>query len=357
MIRVEKKKKKKCWCWFVLAWLFVVLQVPVTTAVLADATCHNHTLFPRSVRMETSWASSIRNNNKTAITELYILSPELVVVIVGLPRTGTSSLSQALRRLGVTCYPTNGAVFESLKNRRHWTQFTPDNMSLDQIDKKHGDNDTAEYASRYYYYQQQLSKFPRAKIVLTIRSENVSMAGEAWSQSMQESILPLQTILSKAPYRWFPRVLANHVHRTTRILQQLKTDWDSATQLPLLEQLPLAYHEWNQQILASLSSNNNVLVVRATDGWQPLCDYLSPASMNVARRCRTILSDNEPYPHVSQRTSAKQVVWMLVLLREGLLALCLVPVVMYGMRMGKQWQVTQQQRIENMVEQARKKKE
>jgi hypothetical protein len=240
----------------------------------------------------------------------------LLVINAGNARTGTMSFATAMKRLGLKCYHMREGVFETPGHIELWTSFLADrNIRLDTVldeISKEGFNATAD-APVNFYYKEQMKRYPEAAVILTVRGEPEDKAGSAFQRSMLATVLRFPPIFAKIPFRWFPSLrrldpffAAMYELQFTPLSSS--ADPDSAGFDP--NKLAQFYDEWNAQVIAYVPANK-LLIFKATDGWKPLCDHLSPVSPIVAENCRQVLASGEPYPHINDTQSIQRFQFLL----------------------------------------------
>jgi hypothetical protein len=189
----------------------------------------------------------------------------LEVIGLGLGRTGTLSLKQALEELGFgPCYHMD-TLLKQPGDVDYWNE-------IEQTGKTSFDKLFANYGSAVdfptvAYHPDLLRQYPDAKCILTVRDEN------EWYRSAQATILQAEPSLAekiaisvKLPFSRRHRKLLK-VFRLTEKFWQLKPDpayRDEAIRF---------YREWNQRIIDSFPADQ-LLVFDVTEGWGPLCDFL-----------------------------------------------------------------------------------
>ncbi|CAB9520665.1 expressed unknown protein [Seminavis robusta] len=241
----------------------------------------------------------------------------LLLIGAGLARTGTASFQKAMTMLGLNCYH----MLVAHGTRGHldmWRRYLLDGdndgdvvVTLEDIVQELaalGVNATVD-APTNFDYQKLMQLYPQAKVILTIRSEeNATVAAEKWADSMTSSVLRVLPIASDIPWRWFP---------VARRLAEFDVALYKHAKLPQHKQdrhlLADYYREWNEQVVRNVPADN-LLVFRATDGWDPLCDCLSSVSDIIRTNCDALIASDEPYPHVHDSAKLKSVIAVFVVI-------------------------------------------
>ncbi|CAB9528398.1 expressed unknown protein [Seminavis robusta] len=245
--------------------------------------------------------SFVDDASKLAVNKSSVSDPPqpMLVIGAGLPRTGTASFQEAMERLGLHCYN----MFVMRNSQGHvdiWHEHLVDHtLSFDGLVDHivaSGYSATVDVPMAFKY-KDLAKRYPQAKVVLTVRSEEPSVAAEAWSNSVTATIFKEIPILESVPFRWIPVV-----HKTRLYLEAMYRE----VQFPLHNSHELAgfYNPWNQQVIDTIPSEN-LLIFRAADGWRPLCEFLANVSQDVEQNCHGLLSSHEPYPFVNDATKLK----------------------------------------------------
>ncbi|KAI6583632.1 hypothetical protein MCOR06_007989 [Pyricularia oryzae] len=179
------------------------------------------------------------------------------VLVLGMPRTGTQSIGQALQMLG-------------LGESYHMTTVGPNNHHdawCTAIEAKFGEKDASEVITQEFFddlfkgydavsdfpasifYKELLAAYPNAHVILTKRAE------DAWFESMCKT-LHVAYIKAKAE----PSKLAKLYH------QHLWAD-------NFLRNGREAYRRHNAGVMAA-AADRKVLVFDPSMGWGPLCEFL-----------------------------------------------------------------------------------
>ncbi|CAB9517959.1 expressed unknown protein [Seminavis robusta] len=223
----------------------------------------------------------------------------MMVIGAGLPRTGTASFKTAMDMLGYKCHHMIELLETNGKEELWHQHLVQKSLSFDEIMNdmaSHGFNATVDMPTAFKY-KEQINRYPKAKVILTVRSEEGDKAGKQWAKSMVNTILQLPRLLSSIPLSWFPR--ASH---TIEFLEGSYAGVD----LPMYEheKLPAFYDSWNEEVMKTVN-RENLLVFRAKDGWKPLCDFLGPVSEIVQANCARFIASGQPYPRVNDTDTIK----------------------------------------------------
>ena len=199
-------------------------------------------------------------------------------------------------------------VFETPGHLDLWNAFlvqksiTIDNV-IDRITQD-GFNATADVPINFYY-ELLMRRYPDARVVLTLRKDG----SEGW---VYESVFLFQPLLKRIPFRWMPGFI-----KQREFLDSV--GWGGCMMnntpcrsghglLPVRELLAAEYDRWNEQV-KSIVPEDKLLEFYAQDGWEPLCQFLSPLSPEIEDNCKRVLESGEPYPHVFERATIQRIVF------------------------------------------------
>jgi len=242
---------------------------------------------------------------------------DLLLIGAGYGRTGTASYVEALKRLGLKSYHMKDGVMATQGHLDLWAQYaeTQKQLSLgrdsnythpqlaniiDQISYA-GFNATADVPAGLFFWEM-MERYPNAKVVLTVRGKG---GAEAWANSMLKTNAGfVATICTRLPFRWLsPTTKFCTFSKMMRRLQQVELD--ETTQLPFRESLLKSYDEWNAHVISKVPPEK-LLVFAASDGWEPLCNFVSPVHPTIEAKCREILYSGESYPFTNDSASLQR---------------------------------------------------
>lgn len=192
----------------------------------------------------------------------------LKVIGAGLGRTGTLSLKLALEHIGFgPCYH----MVEVMSDTRHkaplWIEAAKGNPDWDAIFD--GYQSTTDYPA-CMYWRQLLVKYPSAKVILTVRDPDSwfeSGSATVFSPAHRERLEDAGPLAEFFKGNVFSEIGEGVADR------QFMTDY---------------FRRWNQAVIDEVPAGK-LLVYRAGDGWEPLCDFLG------------VPVPPEPYPRVNSR--------------------------------------------------------
>ena len=240
-------------------------------------------------------------------------SPEpLLLVGAGLPRTATASFTYAMEKLGLKIYHFGPGVIGTPGHIELWRKHADLQLDgekgispelLDAIARA-GFNGTADFPS-CILYKEMIERYPKARVVLTVRSDG---GGQAWASSMVDTILKITQIHRCIPFRWLPKT--KHIPTLTRwFYVQLGIAIEKADQ-PDETVLATGYDTWVESVQSTVPSDQ-LLVFAAKDGWEPLCEFMSPLDATIQEACQKILESGETYPRVNDKATVQRVLLIL----------------------------------------------
>lgn len=206
----------------------------------------------------------------------------LRVLCLGLSRTGTVSLRQALINLGYKdCYHFASTLQENPRDTELWLEAL--NAKFKGIGKEYG---KAEWDALLghcqavtdtpcvIFYKELLLAYPDAKVILTERDD-----ADQWYRSQMSTVIPYASQL--LPQTWLEKLKALFSPLDAKAIALLKI---------ILEDTPAyaaMWHDWHhgtetgKQVyldhnaeIRRLVPKENLLVFNVKQGWGPLCDFL-----------------------------------------------------------------------------------
>lgn len=179
------------------------------------------------------------------------------VIVAGAPKTGTTSVAVALRRLGLIVYDCDEQLHLQQEAWRAILIQGADPVKL--FPAMFDGVDAVTDGPGYYFYEQLLSVFPDAKVLLLTRDES------SWAESYK-----VQKELENS-YRWLG-LLSKDVREIYRLA-------DAAENLSMGSH---HYSNWmyrwkfrmhNERVRA-IVPNEKLLEFQVGEGWEPLCQFL-----------------------------------------------------------------------------------
>lgn len=201
------------------------------------------------------------------------------IIGAGFGRTGTMSLTSALKQLGFApCYH----MVEVMKHPSHiqrW-QAAADGEDIDWQDFLGNYKAGLDYPLSAFY-KELIAAFPDAKVILTVRDPN------RWYESTLETIynstaIPDWVLKIVPPMRGFKHMVQS-------------TTWDKLFD-GRFEDRDYAIHVFGEHIAEVKRSvpKDKLLVFRVRQGWGPLCDFLG------------VPVPTGKFPHVNDRRTMRR---------------------------------------------------
>ena len=195
---------------------------------------------------------------------------QLKVIGVGFGRTGTESLYVALNQLGLPCYHMYEVLNNKL-NKSHlgfWLKVARSAPGT-QLDWE------KEVFSRYaaavdnpacVVWRELMAAYPDAKVILTLHPKGP----EAWWESTMETIYFIQNT-------WQFKVLEIFTPFGRKFGEMArKLIWQRGHQNTIHDRAKaIAYYQKHIETIRKDVPPDKLLVFKATDGWTPLCEFLS----------------------------------------------------------------------------------
>lgn len=208
----------------------------------------------------------------------------LKVIGAGFGRTGTSSMKVALERLGFgNCYHASEVLFDP-ERVEQWCDIL-DGKPPDWEGIFDGYRSTVDWPSSAFY-RQQMSAFPEAKVILTVRNP------ESWYRSVAETIYPISFLM--AP-RWLCLV-SKRVRRMRRLVFEVIWEGELHGRFEDKEAAIAIFNEHIEAVQRTVPADR-LLVFNVREGWEPLCRFLGVAP-----------PADEPFPHVNESEELKRAV-------------------------------------------------
>lgn len=180
----------------------------------------------------------------------------LQVVGAGFGRTGTHSLREALGVLGLgPCYHMMEVIQDPERKVPQWVAASRGEPDWDAIFE--GYASTVDWPSAAYWKSIH-AHYPEARVILSSRS------AESWYDSFSETIAWLMAT---------PATLPPHLGAWLEMGSDLIANTTFGGQPTNREHAIAVFNAYEAEVKASVPADN-LLVFRASDGWEPLCDFL-----------------------------------------------------------------------------------
>ncbi|NJP95996.1 sulfotransferase family protein [Nonomuraea sp. FMUSA5-5] len=205
------------------------------------------------------------------------------VIGAGLPRTGTTSMKAALEHLGFGPCHHMQEIARHPEQGDRWSEVLT-NRPSGWEEVLGGHRSAVDWPSAFLWRELVLA-FPAAKAVLTVRSP------ATWYASMRSTVFEL--IRNPALTRGMPG--AESIVSLSRHLWSAVFGHGSDVVLPTEREATEVFERHTAEVLSSVSSDR-VLVHDATQGWEPLCEFLGVKVPSI------------PYPALNRGHAAQEAV-------------------------------------------------
>lgn len=215
----------------------------------------------------------------------------LKIIGVGFGRTGTESLYTALNQLGLPCYHMYEVMNNKL-NKSHldfWLKVARAAPGTQQDWEK-------EVFSRYAaavdnpaccVWRELMAAYPEAKVILTLHPKGA----EAWYESVMETIYFTQYMWE---FRWVLAKVTPFGRKFDEMCRRLIWDRGHEGTMPGRARA-VAHYEQHIETIRREVPPEKLLVFKATEGWEPLCKFLSAPVPST------------PFPNVNSREQFRKI--------------------------------------------------
>lgn len=193
------------------------------------------------------------------------------IIVAGPPKTGTTSMCSALRRLGYAVYDSDEQIDLQLDD--WYTILVGGEDPFQHLKRMYKHIDAVTDGPAYYFWEQLLKVFPDAKVILLVRDE------DAWARSYK-----YQKELEYR-HRWLTR-LSSKLHKVFEVVDAVeKLSMGSENYIEYMYRWK--FHLHNERVRVVVPPTR-LLEFSFKDGWKPLCEFLG------------VEEPNEDFPHENQ---------------------------------------------------------
>ena len=189
------------------------------------------------------------------------------IICVGIGKTGTKSISKALRHLGYAVFDWEEQVFDF---QDHWVDVFQNGVQLD-VKRVYQHADAVVDAPGNFFWEEILEAYPDSKVILSEREE------DSWLKSLVNQLQVFEAVIS----RRFLAVLSPTSRKQIFILYSHLTAILGSADPKSACVLRKRYRMHNHRV-KSLVSPEKLLVYNVKQGWKPLCDFLGCQVATVA---------------------------------------------------------------------------
>ncbi|XP_039264768.2 uncharacterized protein LOC120340550 [Styela clava] len=197
---------------------------------------------------------------------------KMKVIYAGYPKTGTKTITAALRILGFS-------VYDFMENTtilgKDWVKIFRDGWTTEDFKRMYENVDAVSDMPPCYFWEEIHKAFPEAKIILTTRDE------ESWYRSLVKQMrsnesswaLKILSILSPTGRLSFKILLGSIIGLQALGIKDSLL-WKPFKRFALNEQLSkLKFRMHNAYVLQN-APPEKLLVYNYNQGWEPLCEFL-----------------------------------------------------------------------------------
>ena len=233
------------------------------------------------------------------------------IICVGIGKTGTKSISKALRHLGYTVFDWEEQVFDF---QDHWVDVFQNGALLD-VKRVYQHADAVVDAPGNFFWEEILEAYPDSKVILSEREE------DSWLKSLVNQLQVFEAVIS----RRFLVVLSPTSRKQIFILYSHLTAILGSADPKSACVLRTRYRMHNHRV-KSLVPPEKLLVYNVKQGWKPLCDFLGCEVPTVAFPHKNVKDEIAEAP-LSETRSGRQVI---LEIQRALIAILSVIVVIVG---------------------------
>ena len=206
---------------------------------------------------------------------------DLRVIGVGLPRTGTSSLKEALEILGFgPCHHMTDCFEKPERTIEFNRAYNGEKIDFHELMQGYGstvDTPTVDF------YKEIHQAYPQAKLILSVRD-----SGEKWFESFQNTI---GSALMSEIYHF-----ATYLMRSLRLQRTLGRNGLRKWTREYGSLGPSLHDQHNQRVISE-NKSSDLLVFNVKEGWEPLCRFLD-----------VTVPQDIPFPNVNDTQQFKEYV-------------------------------------------------
>jgi len=192
------------------------------------------------------------------------------VICAGMPKTGTKSITKALRHLGFTVFDWEEQIFDFLD---HWFDVFKNGAEPD-VKRVYQDADAVVDTPGNFFWEEILEAFPDCKVILSERDE------DSWVKSLVNQLEIVQAMRS--------RMRSRTVALLSPTMRKLHYTVDSHLDALLGSRNTKSTYVFRKRCrmhnhrVKSIVSRDKLLLYNVQQGWKPLCDFLGCKVPSVA---------------------------------------------------------------------------
>ena len=215
------------------------------------------------------------------------------IICAGLGKTGTKSITKALRHLGFVVFDWEEQTFDFLD---HWVDVFKSGAQPD-VKRVYQNADAVVDFPGNFFWEEMLEAFPESKVVLSEREE------DSWIKSAVNQLQVINAVKS----REFYRMLSPTARKMYFVLYSYINAISGSTNPSSTCVFRKRYRIHNHRV-KSLVPPGKLLVFNVKQGWKPLCDFLGCEVPTVAFPHENIKGEMVKF-FLSETRYGRQVKW------------------------------------------------
>ena len=188
------------------------------------------------------------------------------IICAGFLKTGTKSITKALRHLGFTVLDWEEQTFDF---RDHWVDVFQNGVKPD-VKRVYQNADVCVDTPGNFFFEEILEGFPDCKVILSVREE------DSWVESLVRQLDSLYALRSKIVSALSPTARKMEYFFDSFLNAAIGTCNTKSTYV-----IRKRYRIHNHRV-KSIVPPDKLLVYNVKEGWKPLCDFLECEIPSVA---------------------------------------------------------------------------
>jgi len=180
------------------------------------------------------------------------------VICAGIGKTGTKSITKALRHLGFTVFDWEEQIFDFLD---HWFDVFQNGADPD-VKRVYQNADAVVDIPGNVFWEEILEAFPDCKVILSEREE------DSWVKSMANQLKTVEAVKSRTMALLSPTMRKMYYIGDSNVRALVGSCNKNSTCV-----FRKRYRIHNHHV-KSIVSPDKLLVYNVQQGWKPLCDFL-----------------------------------------------------------------------------------
>ena len=188
------------------------------------------------------------------------------VICAGMNKTGTKSITKALRHLGFTVFDWEEQIFDFLD---HWFDVFKNGAEPD-VKRVCQNADAVVHMPGTFFWEEILDAFPDCKVILSERDE------DSWVKSIVNHVEISQALKSRTA-----AILSPTARKTYYVVDSYVDALLGSRNTKSINFYRKRFRTHNHRV-KSIVSPDKLLVYNVQQGWKPLCDFLGCEAPAVA---------------------------------------------------------------------------